>query len=43
MAQIGEKLADIFDIVSAKSDQSTGKNKIKELLPLVSVHKTLML
>ena len=38
VAQIGEKLASLIDMVSAKSDKDKGgKSKIKELLPLVSV------
>ena len=41
MAQIGEKLASLIDMVSAKSGKDKGgKSKItKELLPLVSVIK----
>ena len=38
VAQIGEKLASLIDIVSAKSDKDKGgKSKIKEVLPLVSI------
>ena len=37
VAQIGEKLASLIDIVSAKSDKDKGgRSKIKEVLPLVS-------
>ena len=40
VAQIGEKLANLIDMVSSKSDKDKGgKNKIKELLPLVSITK----
>ena len=38
VAQIGEKLASLIDIVSAKSDKDKGgKSKIKEVLPLISI------